>query len=144
MPVSAARLFDWHAQPGAFERLAPPWEKVRLIRDASGLLDGEEVSFEVRGGPLPVKWVARIEGVIPGAQFRDVQVKGPFALWEHTHRMIPDGPERSILEDRVEYALPLGALGRLLGGGFVRRRLERTFAYRHRVTAAALASGDGS
>ncbi len=54
--------------------------------------------------------------------------------------MLPDGPERSILEDAVEYALPLGALGRLAGGAFARRRLARTFAWRHQATRAALST----
>ena len=49
---------------------------------------------------------------------------GPFAHWEHTHRVEPDGPDACYLEDHIEYALPLGALGALLGSGLVRRRLR--------------------
>jgi ligand-binding SRPBCC domain-containing protein len=70
--------------------------------------------------------------------FRDVQVRGPFARWDHTHRMIPDGPDASWLEDRVEFDLPAGALGNALGGWYVRRKLNRMFEYRHAVTARAL------
>jgi ligand-binding SRPBCC domain-containing protein len=69
--------------------------------------------------------------------FRDSQIKGPFALWLHTHRFEPDGPSACYLEDRVEYALPMGRLGRMIAGRFVRRKLERLFAYRHEVTARA-------
>jgi ligand-binding SRPBCC domain-containing protein len=144
MPVSAARLFAWHAEPGAFTRLVPPWERLRLEQDASGLVDGEEVRFRVGRFPFVVRWVARIEAVVPGVSFRDVQVRGPFAAWAHTHRMVGDGPERSILEDSVEYALPAGALGRLLGGAFVRRRLAHTFAYRHRVTLESLGAASAA
>src|SRR5258706_16163787 len=96
MPVSPARLFAWHAEPGAFTRLAPPWERVRLERDASGLVEGEEVRFRLGRFPFVVRWVARIEAVIPGVSFRDVQLRGPFAAWTHTHRMLTDGPESSI------------------------------------------------
>ncbi len=138
MPVDAQRLYAWHAEPGAFSRLVPPWETVRLLHDAAALRDGETVSFRLGRWPLTIVWLARIEAVVPGESFRDVQIRGPFAVWEHTHRMLADGPGRSILEDRVEYVLPLGALGRMFGGAIARRRLERTFAYRHRVTAAAL------
>ncbi len=31
-PVSADRIFSWHAEPGALERLIPPWEHTRFIR----------------------------------------------------------------------------------------------------------------
>jgi uncharacterized protein (TIGR01777 family) len=70
-----------------------------------------------------------------GRSFTDRQESGPFARWEHVHRMLPDGEERSILEDEVRYALPLGPLGRL-GAAPVRDRLESLFAYRHAITAA--------
>ncbi len=31
MPVSADALFEWHRRPGAFERLAPPWQRVAVV-----------------------------------------------------------------------------------------------------------------
>ena len=51
--------------------------------------------------------------------------------------MIPDGPQASILEDSIEYALPLGAIGWLVGRFFVQRKLRRLFAFRHEVTRRA-------
>jgi ligand-binding SRPBCC domain-containing protein len=51
--------------------------------------------------------------------------------------MKPDGPAASFLEDRITYALPFGPLGHWVAGRLVRRRLERMFEYRHRVTAEA-------
>jgi ligand-binding SRPBCC domain-containing protein len=53
--------------------------------------------------------------------------------------MEPAWPGACWLEDRIVYELPLGPLGRWLGGGFVRSRLDRMFEYRHRVTVEALA-----
>ena len=64
-----------------------------------------------------------------------MQVSGPFKYWKHTHTFEPQGHDASILEDRVEYVLPFGFLGRLIGGNFVRQKLEKLFEYRHRVTA---------
>src|SRR6185503_8062372 len=72
-------------------------------------------------------------------QFRDEQVHGPFARWVHTHRVEPDGAD-SMLEDRIEWALPGGPIGALLGGGSTQRLLERLFAWRHRTTADDLAA----
>ena len=48
--------------------------------------------------------------------------------------MLPDGENACRLQDRIEYALPFGILGRLLGAKLVRRKLERVFEYRHRLT----------
>jgi len=51
--------------------------------------------------------------------------------------MIPQGPDACVLEDTIEYELPLGGLGRLFGRPFVQRKLKRLFAYRHAVTRRA-------
>lgn len=126
-------LFRWHDHRGAFERLAPPWQTVRLER-FEGIRPGQRAVIKLGPKPTSLTWVAEHRDVVEGPQFRDVQLRGPFARWEHTHRMIPDGPAASVLEDDIAYRLPFGPLGRL-GGGIVERQLARMFAYRHRVTA---------
>lgn len=132
----AGDVFDWHTRPGVFERLAPPWEDVRVVLPAASIADGTQTILSVPFGPFRSEWVAEHRDVIPGEQFRDIQIRGPFARWEHTHRVEPHGPNACHLEDRIEYALPGGWLGRLFGGGFVREQLERMFRYRHAVTSA--------
>jgi ligand-binding SRPBCC domain-containing protein len=61
----------------------------------------------------------------------DVQVRGPYARWEHVHEFgeVPGG---TLVSDTVIYALPLGPLGRLAHWLFVNRSLERIFDYRAR------------
>ncbi len=136
----ADAVFQWHARPGAFERLTPPWESVRVVDRRGGIEDGARLVLRMGRGPLGMRWVAEHRDYLPGEQFRDVQTSGPFAQWVHTHRVEPDGPDACWLEDRVEYALPFGGLGALVGGGFTRRTLARMFRYRHRLTAADLAA----
>ena len=69
---------------------------------------------------------------------------GPFKKWEHTHAMEDDGEGGAWLIDHIDYELPLGALGQLGGGWFVRRKLARMFDYRHAVTRRACeAEGEG-
>jgi uncharacterized protein len=133
----AGEVFRWHASPGALQSLVPPWESV-VVEEEGSIEDGALVTLRVGVGPLRLRWISRISHVIAGRQFRDVQVRGPFALWEHTHRMVPDGDCACWLEDWILYALPGGLLGRWFGGSFVRRKLDRMFDYRHRVTREAL------
>jgi len=128
------RVFQWHELPGAFEKLVPPGERVRMVAQSGGIRDGARTELAIGLWPFRLRWIAVHEGYIEQRQFRDVQVSGPFRRWEHTHLVEPDGPHACYLEDRVEYALPLGAVGRWLAGRFVRRKLERLFDYRHRVT----------
>jgi uncharacterized protein (TIGR01777 family) len=139
MPARVERLFAWHASPGAFLRLAPPWESVTVESAGDGLRDGSRVVIRAPAPPpLSGRWVAEIRDVRPPHGFRDLQTEGPFARWEHDHRMERADASSSWLEDRIEYELPLGPLGRF-GAPLVRRRLDRLFAYRHAVTRDDLA-----
>ena len=152
MPVDAAGLYAWHARPGAFDRLVPPWEQVRLEswkggeatrgrplhEQAGDLSDGAEVTIRMGLGPLRMRWVARHQDHIPGRQFVDVQISGPFAAWRHSHRFLPRG-DLSTLQDEVSWTLPLGPLGERFGRRFAQAHLERMFQFRHARTAADLA-----
>ena len=135
--ISAApkKVLDWHRRPGAFARLTPPWESVELVEKTGGIdEEGSRVTLRVKTGPLTQVWVSEHRDFIENTQFRDVQVEGPFARWEHTHRFEPAAGAKCVLEDRIEYELPLGRLGQLLGGAHVRKKLERMFRYRHDTT----------
>ncbi len=141
MPASAEELFAWHARPGAFERLLPPWEHIELRHPVRSLSGGARAEFVIPLGPFRKRWIAEHHTLTDGIGFRDQQIVGPFARWEHTHRMTPtEATSASWLEDRIQYDVPLGAIGRMLAGRSIRQSLERTFAYRHRVTAADLAA----
>ena len=130
----ADEVFAWHARPGALERLTPPWSPVEVVGRSGGIEDGAEVLLRLPLGPLRIDWRARHSDYQSGRQFRDVQISGPFARWEHTHRIEPEGERACQLEDTIEYALPLGAVSMPLGSGMVRRMLGALFEFRHRRT----------
>ena len=112
-----------------------------MLERASGIEVGAHVVLRVRIGPLRHRWISEHRVYDQDRYcFRDTQVKGPFAHWDHTHRVEPVGPSTCILEDRIEYLLPLGPIGNILGGSYVRRKLARMFDYRQRVTAQDIAA----
>ena len=140
--VSQHELFAWHERPGAFERMVPPWEDVRVLEKIGGLRDGDSTTLLVKIGPFRIKWVARHVGYQPPRQFKDEQVEGPFKSEVHTHLVLPspDGNEnRSILVDRVDYEPKLGALGRVMTSGLIRRSFDQMFLFRHRRVQSDLA-----
>ncbi len=139
MPASAEAVYRFHAEPDALERLTPPWEKARVIaRTGSIEQRGSQTTLRVSVGPFSQDWVSEHTACEPGKMFRDVMVSGPFRQWEHTHEFQPESAGTSWLEDRVEYEFPLGWLGKLFGGWYTRRRLQRMFEWRHRTTAEIL------
>jgi uncharacterized protein (TIGR01777 family) len=140
MPVSAEELYAWHSRPLAFQRLQPPWEHIDIVKTSGAFgTDGYQIEFRTKLlGPIKGTWIADAFDFQPGKQFQDRQLKGPFAYWNHTHRMIPDSSNSSFLEEFIEYLAPFGVLGRLFGGGMMRRRLAAVFAYRHALTSSDL------
>ena len=135
--ASAEAVFDWHEAPGAFEQLTPPGERVRVVQHEGGIRDGARVSLRVGPKPFSLRWDLEHRDYQHGRSFTDLQLAGPFRYWKHVHRMVPQGPQASVLEDAIEYELPFGAIGWLVGRLFVQRRLKRLFAFRHAVTLQA-------
>jgi uncharacterized protein (TIGR01777 family) len=133
LPVSADVAFAWHERPGAFERLAPPWDVIEVVERQGSIRPGDRTVVRLWMAGLPVHWVAEHYGYEPGRQFCDRELAGPFAVWEHVHRFAPQG-ERCVLEDDITFRVPGGPLGRLLGSGHAGGMLAKMFAYRHRIT----------
>jgi ligand-binding SRPBCC domain-containing protein len=86
---------------------------------------------------IPIHWLTRIDEWTPGRSFTDTQLRGPYALWVHRHGFAPhrDG---TLIQDRVDYALPLPRLTAPVHALFVRPMIERIFAYRRDVIARVL------
>jgi len=138
MPVAADELYAWHARTGAFERLTPPWQRLRVVERAGTIKDGDRMVFEYGLGPVKRRWVAVHRDHIAGGGFTDVQAQGPFARWEHRHRFIPEADGLSVLEDHVVYELPGPPSVTRRVEGVARRQVDRLFAFRHQRTRADL------
>ena len=137
--VPCARVFRWHERPEALLDLMPLRRWVRIEQQVGGLREGGRVTIAIGAGRLCLRWEARHFGFIQDEQFCDEQLKGPFALWRHTHRFEAIAPNQTVYEDRVEYELPGGAIINWLSAPVVRRLLTRTFEWRHQVVHNAMA-----
>ena len=142
--ASAETVFAFHEAKDAFERLQPPWQTTEIVTPPASLAVGTRVVLRTKIGPIWQTIEAEHVAYEPGVMFADRMIRGPFASWLHKHIVTPRGPEACTLTDDIAYELPLGAVGRALGGGFARRELERLFAYRHRVTVEACEVGQAS
>ncbi len=126
-------VFSWHERDGAISRLTPPWAPLRMTaRTGEGVQKGVKVAFRLNIFKIPMIWEAQHIDYQKNKLFKDIQIKGPFSKWEHTHTFIPDGTGASIMEDRVEFKLPFGFLSQPFYR-FAKKDFERMFSYRHRV-----------
>lgn len=131
---AAREVFDWHARDGAFERLVPPWQRLKIISQDPGVDEGKRIDLRMGMPAGSVRWLAVHTSCIEGKEFTDTQEKGPFKAWTHRHSFEDTREFYSELSDEIEYELPLGAAGTVVGGPFAASQLERTFSYRHWIT----------
>ena len=134
-----AAVFAFHQQPGAFQKITPPWAHATVAKEPPSLEIGQRAVIHVKLlGLIPRTWVAVFREYDPPHVFADEQSTGPFAKWYHRHLMTDDGQGGTILREEVEYEPPLGALGRLAAPLLIESKLRRMFAYRHDVTRREL------
>jgi ligand-binding SRPBCC domain-containing protein len=132
------RVFDFFAQPENLARISPPSTRFRIVAGPRRRLrEGDRIEYALRVWRLPFRWRSRIEAWREGESFADVQERGPYKSWRHTHtfREADGGVE---MHDRVDYELPFGILGRVVAGWLVRRELEKIFEYRAQAVTFAL------
>jgi ligand-binding SRPBCC domain-containing protein len=130
---SPEEVFAFHEDPEVLMKLTPPWERVEVIEFAGSIKVGTKTIIKTFVGPFTKIWEAEHTEYIANRLFADKQIRGPFAYWYHRHRFEPTATGTTMMIDEIDYALPFGWLGNLFGGAFVRAKLERMFAYRHKV-----------
>ena len=133
VPRPREELFPFFADARNLARITPAALGFRILND--GPIDmraGATIDYRIKVAALPIRWRTVIELWEPPVRFIDVQAKGPYALWRHTHSFeaVPAG---TLMRDRVEYALPFGPLGRLVHRLVVARQLETIFAFREQI-----------
>lgn len=126
-------VFDWHARPGALERLLPPWQPIGVISEAGSLADGR-AELSLPGG---LRWIAQHEAeeYDPPSRFAlRIERDGPASLpaglllpWRHVHTFVEVDDRTTRVVDEVETPAPAALL-------------RSTFRYRHRQLAEDLAA----
>jgi uncharacterized protein len=126
------QVFGYHTRPGAFERLSPPWEGVRVLKKKGGIEPGAQVLLELRKGPARLRWALEHTQYEENRLFVDEQMgsEGPVASWRHEHRFEPLGASRCALTDVVTFTPPLGKVGEVMGASFIENQLDRLFKFR--------------
>jgi ligand-binding SRPBCC domain-containing protein len=79
-----ADVAQFHASAESLRAITPPLIPITLHSAPRQMADGDEMDFTMWMGPLPVRWVARVEDV-SSTGFLDRQVQGPFSAWMHRH-----------------------------------------------------------
>jgi len=137
LPVPVDVVFDFFSKAENLQRITPPELDFTIVTPLPFEIElGTLIDYRLHLFGIPLSWTSRISEWQPPRCFTDEQLRGPYALWVHTHTFEPT-PSGSVIRDRVRYRLPWSPLGDL-AYPLVRRQLARIFDYRQRAVADAL------
>jgi ligand-binding SRPBCC domain-containing protein len=125
-PLAAVASF--HAQSASLSAITPPPIVMQIHQAQMVLKEGDVLDFTLWLGPLPMRWVARIEDVNPTG-FADRQLRGPFRQWVHRHHFVPMAETTTEVVDEIEAKLQKHPFWSLVGLGMW-LSLPLLFAYR--------------
>ncbi len=129
LPRPVEEIFPFFARAANLETLTPPFLKFEIITpEPVEMRVGALIDYRIHVHGFPIRWRTEIVGWEPPHRFIDVQLRGPYRLWHHTHTFTEkDGG--TLCTDDVRYH-PLG--GAIANTLFVRRDIETIFAYRRK------------
>ncbi|MFE0172288.1 SRPBCC family protein [Streptomyces sp. NPDC059002] len=98
---------------------------------------GQTVTFQARHFGLTWRLTARITAYDPPHSFVDEQEAGPFRHWRHAHRFEPYGDGHTLMTDTIDFASPLGPLGRFADATVLNRYMPRLIRSRNAYLASS-------
>jgi ligand-binding SRPBCC domain-containing protein len=133
VPVQIEQAWQFYASPHNLQAITPPWLFFRIEHAPGELVEGSQLRYRLRLFGVPIRWLTEIRSWQPPHSFVDLQLRGPYRLWEHTHTLTPvDGGTE--IHDRVRYAMIGGRATNVI----VRRWLKAIFDYRAKRTSELL------
>ena len=135
LPISKEKAWDFFSSPKNLSLITPPEMDFKIISELIGddIFEGMKIDYTVR--PIlgiAVHWQTEICEVNNQNYFVDKQSKGPYNIWEHRHTFT-EVNGGILMQDVVNYKLPLGIVGRILNTIVVKRKINIIFEYRKKV-----------
>ncbi len=131
VPRPLDEVFSFFSDAANLEELTPAWLEFSILTPSPiEMKAGAMIDYRLSWHGIPMGWKTEITLWEPPHRFEDLQLKGPYRLWRHTHRFQASG-SGTLISDTVRYALPFGPVGRLVHAVSVRRNVEAIFAYRN-------------
>ena len=129
LPRPRDEVFSFFAEPRNLESLTPAWLNFQVLTPVPiAMRPGTLIDYRITVHGLPIRWRTEIAEWDPPRRFVDVQLRGPYTLWHHTHTF-EERNGGTLCLDEVRYRPRGGALVHWL---LVRRDVERIFQYRRK------------
>ena len=124
LPGAPDAVFPFFADARNLEAITPPLLSFEVVTPgAIEMRVGTLIQYRLKLRGVSINWLTSIQAWEPGVRFVDQQVRGPYALWHHTHEFAPhgDGGRETLMTDIVRYAIGFGVAGEIAARAFVHR-----------------------
>ncbi len=136
VPAALAEVFDISrdvdlhlaSQGGRGERVVAGTSSGRLG-------EGGQVTWSARHFGIRFRMASIVYDVDRPRLFRDRQIRGPFASFQHTHEFLPH-PGGTLMRDEIVFRSPFGPFGRLVDRLVMRRHLIKVITERNDAISA--------
>jgi ligand-binding SRPBCC domain-containing protein len=138
LPATIEEIWDFISSPRNLKEITPKHMGFDIISKnfSEKMYPGMIISYKVKPiAGIPMTWVTEISQVVERKFFIDEQRIGPYAFWHHQHFIEP-AKNGVLMTDIVSYKPPMLFLGSIANALFIRRQLDKIFAYREKVLNA--------
>ena len=138
MPIGLTEVFAFFSNPQNLSKITPPSVGFKILTPSPIVMGpGTLIDYEVRIHGIPLHWRSEISEWNPPYKFADIQLKGPYAYWHHTHSFTASNGG-TLVSDHIQYSVPLSWMpgAGLVERFFVRPELEKIFAHRRTALEA--------
>ena len=134
LPLTLETAWAFFSDPRNLCHITPAWLNFTITcPPPDRMYSGQIVTYTVQPFPgVRTGWVTEITHVHEPHFFVDEQRLGPYSFWHHQH-LFRSQEQGVLMQDIVNYALPLGPLGDIVHALVVKRRLQAIFAYRRHI-----------
>src|SRR5215510_843424 len=106
LPRARDQVFAFFAEASNLQRITPPELGFEMVTSQPiHLSAGTCIEYRLHLFGIPFSWQSEIQQWNPPDEFVDVQRRGPYKHWVHTHRFREEDGV-TIIEDEVQYELP--------------------------------------
>ena len=139
LPRLRDEVFSFFSDARNLEQITPAFLKFKVLTEGPIVMrPGALIDYRLSLHGIPLKWRTQITRWDPPRMFADVQLRGPYRQWDHTHTF-EEQDGGTMVHDRILYRLPgPDLLTRAVNALFVEPDTRTIFAHRHAALEAAM------
>ncbi len=130
---NSQNVFPFFSNEKNLEKITPPFLNFKVVgKNTKNIGKGTLIDYKLKVHGIPLKWQSEITSFENEKSFVDIQTKGPYKKWEHTHDFI-SFKNGTLIKDKIVYKVPFGSLGKIFAGSLVKKDLDQIFNYRTKI-----------